>query len=87
MATKPQNAGVIAMRLVRELHRRQSRYESGLPGRTEEARTHLSGELLGLQVSLGIVLGQAATGDEGLQTAALFYRRWLAAGTPEVLAT
>lgn len=85
MPAEVRGAADVAMRLVRELHRRQTRYESDTPVRTEHPLTHVSGELLGLQVSLGIALGHTATGDEGLQAAALFYRRWLAAGMPEVM--
>lgn len=85
MPTEPQMSGDVAVRLVRELHRRKSRYESNPSAWVENVRTHMSGELLGLQVSLGIALGHAARGDEGLKAASRFYRRWLTAGMPEVM--
>jgi hypothetical protein len=85
MTTEPRGAGDVAVRLVREIHRRKSRYESGPSAWAEIVRTHMRGELLGLQVALGIALGHAATGDEGLKAASRFYRRWLTAGMPEVM--
>jgi len=75
----------VALRLVPELHRRATRFYSNPPEWAETTRMQVQGELLGLQVSLGIALGHTATGDEGLQAAALFYRRWWSAGMPEVM--
>lgn len=85
MAADAPAASTIAIRLARELHRRNTRFCSDPPEWTEGTRMQAHGELLGLQVSLGIALGHTATGDDGLKAAASFYQRWLAAGTPEVL--
>lgn len=85
MAVDVPDASTVRVRLVRELHRRNTRFCSDPPEWTEATRMQARGELLGLQVSLGIALGHAATSDDGLKAAASFYQRWLAAGMPEVL--
>jgi len=61
-------------RIVAELHRRNTRYDSGQV--LEHARGNIAGELLGLQVALGIVLGYPATGTDGLKAAREFYSEW-----------
>lgn len=79
------DASTVRVRLVRELHRRNTRFYSDPPEWTELTRMQAHGELLGLQACLGIALGHAAAGDDGLKAAASFYQRWLADGMPEVL--
>ncbi|MFD8516505.1 hypothetical protein ACFV27_36870 [Streptomyces antimycoticus] len=62
--------------LVVELHRRQIRYDTG-PTMTEEVKAHISGELIGLRVALGIALGYPAAGCAGIEAAMTHYDRWL----------
>lgn len=85
MTAQPPDAAALAIRLVRELHRRATRFHSDPPEWAETTRMQVHGELLGLQASLGIALSREATGDDGLKAAAAFYQRWLAAGMPEVM--
>lgn len=77
MATPVQGVDGISLLLVRELHRRQTRYDSG-PAMSEHARTQVEGELIGLRVSLGVSLGYEAATPEVVAAAQRFYTQWLA---------
>lgn len=74
------------MRLVREVHRRTTRYDSRPAHWTDLTRAQVGGELLGLRVALGMELGHEAASGDVVPAANAFYQRWLADGMPEVLA-
>lgn len=76
MATPVQGAEGVPLLLVRELHRRQTRYDSG-PAMSEYARTQVEGELIGLRVALGVSLGYEAATPEVVPAARRFYAQWL----------
>lgn len=84
MATAPDTTG-LTIRLVRELHRRQTRYDNQPPRWTDLTRMQVNGELLGLRVALGMSLGHEAASGNVVPAAKDFYSRWLAAGMPEVM--
>ncbi|MEU0818963.1 hypothetical protein [Streptomyces mirabilis] len=84
------NAGVevaaessVALRLVRELHRRQTWYESDPDHWTDYVRTQVGGELIGLRVALGVALGYEAASGDVVPAAVLFYHQWLASDAGE----
>ncbi|MFD4968960.1 hypothetical protein [Streptomyces sp. NPDC058424] len=85
MPAEAREAPDVAVRLVRELHRRQQRYDSGPAEWTEFVRVQVHGELIGLRSALGIALGHEPTSIEALPAAMLFYDRWLSEGMPEVM--
>jgi hypothetical protein len=74
------DASAVALRLVRELHRRQTRFESTPDAWTESTRTQVEGELIGLRVSLGVALGYEAASGDVVPAAVRFYREWLTSG-------
>lgn len=78
-------AGDMTIRLVRELHRRQTRFDNQPQHWTELTRMQVGGELIGLRVALGMSLGYEAASGDVVPAAVDFYRRWLAAGMPEVM--
>lgn len=78
-------AADVAIRLVRELHRREQRYRSDPASWTEATRMQVSGELIGLRVSLGVALEFEAASGDVVPAAVLFHQRWLAAGMPKVM--
>ncbi|MEV7034634.1 hypothetical protein AB0N99_30935 [Streptomyces sp. NPDC093272] len=75
----------LTIRLARELHRRQARYDSRPRGWTKLIRTQVDGELLGLRVALGMALGHEAASGNVVPAAWDFYLQWLDAGMPEVM--
>jgi hypothetical protein len=84
VTTTPDPAGT-TIRLVRELHRRQAHYDGRPPDWPELTRMQVDGELIGLRVALGVSLGYEAASGDVVPAAKDFYRRWLAAGMPEVM--
>lgn len=80
-AANVQGAGSdLVLRLARELHRRQSRYNSRPANWSDLTRMQVNGELLGLRVALGMALGHKAASTEVVPAAEQFYREWLATG-------
>lgn len=73
------------MQLVREVHRRKTRYYSRPAHWTDLTRAQVNGELLGLRVALGMELGHEAASADVVPAAAAFYERWVAEGMPEVM--
>ncbi|MEW2402193.1 hypothetical protein [Streptomyces sp. NPDC046862] len=65
----------IADAVAAELYRRMQRLED--PNLLERARTQVSGEVLGLQSALGIVLGGRVPGGTADRLAHEYYRGWL----------
>lgn len=88
MTPLPQSVPHVVLALVRELHRRQQRYDSDETRMwTEPTRTQVNGELIGLRVALGVALGYKAASGEVVPAARDYYRRWLEAGMPDEVLT
>lgn len=80
MSIQTRDASDVALRLVRELHRRQTRFDIAPDGWTETTRTQVEGELIGLRVALGVALGYEAASGDVVAAAVHFYREWLTSG-------
>jgi hypothetical protein len=74
------DASDVVLLLVRELHRRQSRFDSKPDAWTDSVRLQVEGELIGLRVALGVALGYEAASGDVVPAAVRFYREWLASG-------
>lgn len=73
----------VVLAMVRELHRRQQRYDSRPQHWTPLVRMQVQGELIGLRVGLGVALGHKAASPYVVPAALDYYRRWTAAGMPQ----
>lgn len=63
--------------LLAELHRRQTRYDSG-EITSPDAQLNVAGELLGLRVAVGVAHGYEAATPQAPQEAMRLYGEWLA---------
>lgn len=66
----------VADAVAAELYRRVRRLQD--PNLLEKARVQVSGEVIGLQGALGIVLGGSVPGGTADKRAQEYYRAWLA---------